>query len=196
MTTKIYLVRHAQPNLNNHDDEERELSQKGLQDCQLVDQFFKDISLDQILSSPYRRAYDTIRHLAQIKQVAIQVDSYFRERKITNEWIADFNGFAQKQWQDFSFKLAHGESLQEVQDRMLEGLTVYLQNHQEETLVIASHGTAISCLIHYYCPQFSFVDFEAIKDLMPFVVELIYEQSTCLSIKLYNLFTGETTCYL
>ncbi|WP_277935312.1 hypothetical protein [Parablautia muri] len=41
----------------------------------------------------------------------------FRERKIKNEWIEDFNGFCKKQWEDFNFKLSKGESLLEVQRR-------------------------------------------------------------------------------
>ncbi len=34
--TKIYFVRHAQPNYNNHDDRLRELTPKGLEDRKKV----------------------------------------------------------------------------------------------------------------------------------------------------------------
>ena len=36
MITTVYLVRHAEPNFYNHNDMDRELTLKGLQDCQLL----------------------------------------------------------------------------------------------------------------------------------------------------------------
>ena len=40
--TKIYFVRHAEPNYNNHDDLTRELTEKGWNDRQKVADFLKD----------------------------------------------------------------------------------------------------------------------------------------------------------
>lgn len=33
--TNIYFIRHAEPNFNNHDDETRELTEKGMNDRHL-----------------------------------------------------------------------------------------------------------------------------------------------------------------
>ena len=62
--TQLYFVRHAQPLYRNHDDAGRELSPKGLEDRKLVTAFLMDKSIDAVLSSPYARAADTVRHLA------------------------------------------------------------------------------------------------------------------------------------
>lgn len=40
--TTVYFVRHAEPNYNNHNDELRELSPKGLKDRKLVTDFLSD----------------------------------------------------------------------------------------------------------------------------------------------------------
>lgn len=40
MITTVYLVRHAEPNFYNHNDMDRELTPKGLQDCQLLLNYF------------------------------------------------------------------------------------------------------------------------------------------------------------
>ena len=53
--TTIYFVRHAEPNLSNHDDKSRELSSKGLQDRKLVTEYLKDKEIDLVISSPYKR---------------------------------------------------------------------------------------------------------------------------------------------
>ena len=62
--TNIYFVRHAEPNYNNHDDLTRELSPKGMTDRELVTAFLADKQVDIVLSSPYKRAVDTVTHFA------------------------------------------------------------------------------------------------------------------------------------
>lgn len=189
MKQVIYLIRHAEPNYNNHNDFDRELTSKGLQDCQLITDFFKDISIDTIYSSPFKRAVQTITPLAKAKDLPIQLQSDFRERKIDDTWIDDFNAFTIKQWEDFNYKLAQGESLQEVQDRVIKQLKQVLSTEQQ-TIVISSHGTAISTLIQYYDKSFGLADFQAIKRLMPFVASLTVDQQRLMSLEIINPFTN------
>ena len=61
--TKVYFIRHAEPNYNNHNDALRELSPKGTKDRKLVTEFLKDKQIDVVLSSPYKRAVDTVRDI-------------------------------------------------------------------------------------------------------------------------------------
>ncbi len=63
--TTVYFIRHAKPDYNNHDDMSRELSNKGLQYRKLVTGFLLDKHIDIILSSPYKRAVDTIAGFAE-----------------------------------------------------------------------------------------------------------------------------------
>lgn len=62
--TKVYFVRHAEPNYNNHNDNLRELSSKGMEDRKLVTKFLVDKQIDVVLSSPYKRAVDTVKEFA------------------------------------------------------------------------------------------------------------------------------------
>lgn len=112
--TIIYFVRHAQPNFNNHDDLTRELTMQGWQDSKLVTKFLWDKGIDIVLSSPYKRSISTIKEFADAKKIEIKCINDFRERKIGNEWIENFDDFCKRQWEDFNFKLFDGESLQEV----------------------------------------------------------------------------------
>ncbi len=190
MKQTIYLIRHAEPNVNNHNDDERELTTKGLQDCQLLLDYFKDISIDRIYSSPFKRTLQTIDELAKEKNLPIQIKENFRERKIDDVWIDDFNTFSQRQWQDFNYKLAKGESLQEVQDRNIQQLQEILKE-QETSIIISSHGTAISTILNYYDHQFAFDNFQAIKQLMPFLVTLSFENGNLQDFSIRNLFNDQ-----
>lgn len=189
--TTIYFIRHAEPNYSNHDDLTRELTPKGLHDCQLLLPFFENTIIDDFYSSPYKRAIDTIKPLAEQRAKTITLVNNFRERRIDDNWIDDFNDFCQKQWHDKTYKLSDGESLQEVQERQLLSLHQLLTAHEGQTLVIGSHGTALSALVNHYQPRFDFQQFQAIKSLFPFVVRMTFTKLTCQSITLYNIFTEE-----
>ena len=130
--TTIYFVRHAEPNYENHDDISRELSNKGLKDRRLVTDFLIDKQIDIVLSSPYKRAIDTIRDFAEIKDMGITIIDEFKERRVDSEWIEDFNSFCKKQWEDFSYKLSDGECLEEVQNRNILALSRVLEQYRNK----------------------------------------------------------------
>ena len=95
--TTVYFIRHAQPNYSNHCDEQRELTAKGMEDRKLVTRFLADKNVDMVLSSPFLRAVDTIRHFAEENDLPITLIDGFRERRVDSVWIEDFMDFAQKQ---------------------------------------------------------------------------------------------------
>ena len=78
--TTIYFVRHAQPNYENHDDLSRELTRQGLRDRMKVVEALKNIEIHAVVSSPYKRAVDTVAPLAESRGLAIRTDADFRER--------------------------------------------------------------------------------------------------------------------
>lgn len=186
--TRVYLVRHAQPNVNNHDDLTRELSEKGLADTALVTRFLSDKDISAVLSSPYKRAVDTVKPFADGAGFEVEIIPDFRERGIDNVWIEDFNSFAQRQWSDFDYKLSGGESLREVQRRNIAALEAALERFENRNIAVGSHGTALSTIINHYDPKFGYEDFEEIKPLMPFVVCFEFNKNKFVTYTKHNLF--------
>lgn len=186
--TNVYFIRHAEPNYDNHDDESRELSCKGLQDRKLVTRFLSDKHIDVVLSSPYKRAIDTVSDFAEFANLEIEIVPDFRERRVDSEWIPNFNAFCKQQWEDFNYKLSDGESLKEVQSRNIKALTGVLEIFRGKSIVIGSHGTALSTIINHYDKSFGYSDFENIKGLMPWVAAFTFDDDVCVNIKSYDLF--------
>ena len=187
--TKVYFVRHAEPNYNNHYDFLRELTSKGMEDRKLVTKFLEDKHIDVVLSSPYKRAVDTVKNFADGYGIQIDIVNDFRERKVDSGWIEDFVSFTKKQWSDFTYKLSDGECLQEVQARNIAALQQVLNKYAGKNIVVGSHGTALSTIINYYNHSFGYSDFERIKNVMPWIVEFVFDESKkCTMIKEYNLY--------
>lgn len=186
--TNVYFVRHAEPDYRNHDDLTRALSSRGMEDRHLVTRLMDNVQVDAVLSSPYRRAVDTVSPLATERGLAIHRVEDFRERRVDSGWIEDFNAFCKRQWDDFDYKLTDGESLREVQSRNIKALKAVLRDYAGQTVVIGSHGTALSTIIHYYDPSFNHAAFEKIRTLMPWVVRFAFEGEECISIRYLNVF--------
>ena len=182
MVTNIYFVRHAEPDYSIHDDEKRPLSNKGELDAQKVADFFKDKSIEVVLSSPYKRALDTIKPVAGNFGLRIETIYDFRERKVDNCWIEDFTDFSKKQWENFHYKLLNGESLSEVQNRNIKALKETLIKYAGKNIIVGSHGTSISTLINYYDPTYGYDDFERIRSIMPWIVKFTFENNDLNSI--------------
>ena len=173
--TTIYFVRHAEPNYENHNDAERELTARGMKDRERVTKYLFDKGLGVVLSSPYRRAEDTVKQFADTAGLPGELVPEFRERQIDSVWIEDFDGFSRHQWEDFSYKLAGGEALNEVQHRNVTALFEAIDRHSNQNLVVGSHGTALSTVIHYFDKSFGYDSFVKIKKLMPWIVKFTFE---------------------
>jgi 2,3-bisphosphoglycerate-dependent phosphoglycerate mutase len=93
------------------------------------------------------------------------------------------------QWNDFTYKLSDGECLQEVQTRNMSALQQVLNKYAGKNIVVGSHGTALSTIINYYDHSFGYNDFEKIKNVMPWIVEFVFDEKTkCIMIKEHDLF--------
>lgn len=182
-TTGVFYVRHAEPDYTNHDDLTRALTAKGEADCRLVTRFLRDKGIQAVLSSPYLRAVDTVAGFAREQGLEMEIIPDFRERKIGNVWLDDFDAFAARQWADFDCKLPDGESLKEVQERNIRALHAALLRHPGQNIVIAGHGTALSTILNYYDPAFGFRQFMEIKGRMPWIVQFSFEGTRCLRMR-------------
>lgn len=171
--TKVYFVRHAQPEYNHVDDRTRPLTAEGEKDAKIVLEILKDKEIDLFYCSPYKRSIDTIQETVDFYQMSIQTDERFRER----EKGADGNnhGMFKKRWENHDYHEEGGESIRMVQSRNIEALKEILDIHSGKNIVIGTHGTALSSIMNYYDSEKGCDYFLRIIDWMPFVVEMDFE---------------------
>ena len=175
--TIVYFVRHAEPDLSNHNDLTRPLSKKGLADCQKLIEYFSNQNISAIYSSPYKRAVETIQPVAKQKKLKVKRIEAFRERKVGDSWISNFHEFCESQWANFDYKLPKGESLRQTQQRNIKALEFVIKNHEKQRVIIAGHGNAIGTVINYFDPTFDYLKFKAIQPIMPFIAKFSFSDS-------------------
>ena len=84
--TKVYFVRHAEPEHGFEDDRTRPLTAEGMADTNVVLNFFKDKIVDKFYCSPYKRSIDTIKSTAD----------FFGQEIITDNRLKSFVYFLNK----------------------------------------------------------------------------------------------------
>ncbi len=176
---QVYFVRHCTSDPSVHDESIRPLSQKGRQEAAALVEFFRDVPVSRVISSPYLRAMETVRGIAETHGLPVDTDEDLRERAV-GVWVEDFLEFARHQWEDFDYSIPGGESLREVMRRYLMALGRVLDG-SSDIAVCGTHGTALSVLIHAYDENFGYDDFLRIMNKMPWIVKFTFDGSQLVS---------------
>lgn len=180
MSTTIYLVRHAEISFIP-DKNRRSLSERGKKGAKALSKRFRSYNITKVISSPYLRAVDTVKAIAEERGLDIEIIDDFRERKITSGNIKDFYSFTKKQWEDFDYSLNQGESLNEAQMRGITALRGLLSKYEGDNVVISTHGTILAAMINYYDNKCDYNFWLNLK--MPDVYKLTFEGKNLKSIE-------------
>lgn len=149
----ILLVRHSQA---VGQQPEAPLTSLGDERAySLADFIFEYFLVDHIISSPYKRAMDTIGPLAKRCEITVQTDERLVERDFCGsaQWDpAVCDAFLRKSFEDFDFRYADGETNQEA----LARATAFLKDIQSlsaTNVVIVSHGNLCTLLLGLFMEQ-------------------------------------------
>lgn len=185
--TRIYFVRHAQPEHSHEDDRTRPLTEEGSADSRLVLETLKDKRIDAFYSSPYKRSVDTIKGTAEHFGMEIVTDERLREREKGEGGNGGMGRspleMFERRWADHGYHEEGGESISMVQGRNIEAINEIVSQNEDGCVVIGTHGTALSAVLNYFDPSFGLDDFLRIIDFMPYIVEMDISEGRAVSIK-------------
>ncbi|PHG65109.1 histidine phosphatase family protein [Bacillus wiedmannii] len=153
--TTIYFVRHAHSTYTK-EERERPLSEKGHCDAENVTRLLKDKHIDVVISSPYKRAMQTVQGIANTYNLSIQLEEDLRERLLSKEPVQDFNDALQKVWEDWTFAYEGGESNDVAQRRAVICMQSILKKYKGKNIVIGTHGNIMVLLMNYFDSKYDF----------------------------------------
>jgi len=160
--TTVYFIRHGESmgNINGvccgwHDIE---LSEKGVLQAQCTADILKDVRFDKIYSSDLIRACNTALPIAKSHGLEIIKDSGLREIFVGDwenkswEYINTHDREAYELWKfkPHLMKAPNGESMVEVNDRIVTAVDNIVAQNPDSTICIASHCCVLKNLICYY----------------------------------------------
>ncbi len=158
MIKKIYIVRHCEA---TGQPSESPLTEKGFAQATSLSNFFSEITLDQIISSPFVRAIQSVEPLSHSKNLVIKKDERLAERILSTDHLPDWLEKLQTTFIDMTVKFEGGESSKEAMARIVEVVKEVLSSDIKNTIIV-THGNIMSLLLHYFDHHFGF---EAWKNL-------------------------------
>lgn len=153
--TNLYFVRHAH-SIYTPDELNRPLSAKGLTDAQAVTSILKTEKINVVISSPYKRAVQTVEGIANSVHTNVEIIEGFKERVLSALPVNDFTHAITKVWEDYNFSWKGGESNIVAQKRGVEATYNLLQKYKDKNVVIGTHGNIMVLIMNFFDSQYNF----------------------------------------
>ena len=126
-----------------------------------------------MISSPYKRAIQTVEGIAKYIDQDIVIEKDFRERELSGKPVEDFNYAIAKVWEDFNFSWEGGESNKTAQKRGLAVTQKVLAAYKGKNIAIGTHGNLMALIMNFFDEKY---DFNFWKELdMPDVYKLSFD---------------------
>lgn len=150
---KIYFVRHGESEgnaLRIHQSKETPLSEIGESQAKIVALRFSKISVDTIIASPYLRAKQTAKAIAERNNLPLETNELLSERRGPSELIGISHLSEQSKQvraelhthlldQNGDWRYSDEETANEFAKRA-EQILAFLQNRPEENIVVVCHA--------------------------------------------------------
>ncbi|TLS38310.1 histidine phosphatase family protein [Pseudalkalibacillus caeni] len=153
MATNVYFVRHAHSTYTP-DERKRPLSDRGYIDAKKVTELLADHPIEVIISSPYKRAFQTVEGLANRLGKEIKIVEEFKERTLSGEPVENFEAAIEKVWKEERFAFPGGESNLEAQAKGVRAFKQVLDEYAGKNIVIGTHGNIMVLIMKFFNPGF------------------------------------------
>jgi len=164
----LYLIRHGKASMEGS-DRERILDNDGKIQatslCKKIKEQFQNQKI-RIISSPFKRAMQTIEKLSSDMSINIEQSDSLEEIRIGKDENLSKHQIIEKMWSDENFKVKNGSSQSEhvkmIKQNIDKILGEFYQN--DYNLILVSHGNSIGIILKYFLnTNFTFNDWKKIS---------------------------------
>ena len=156
----VFIVRHCKAEGQVAD---APLTGQGIQQALELAEFLSDKGIDHIVSSPYRRACDTIKPLANLIGVEVVMDERLTERILSGRNEPAWREMLRRTYDDLDMCYEGGESSRTAMHRAVR-VVEEIQQSSSQNAVIVSHGNLISLLLKHYDNRIGFREWEGLSN--------------------------------
>ncbi|KZB82283.1 histidine phosphatase family protein [Amycolatopsis regifaucium] len=150
MTCDIVLVRHAEsvpPVPGKPDNPDRPLTAAGAAASEPLARELAAMNPTAVVSSPYRRAVETVAPAASRAGLEVTTRWELREWDSGLEPTPDYAVHYARSWANVDFARPGGESLRQLTARATAAVARLAEQHDGGVVLVGSHGTFVSRLL-------------------------------------------------
>ncbi|KGP92237.1 phosphoglycerate mutase [Pontibacillus chungwhensis BH030062] len=160
MNKEVYIIRHCKA---EGQEPEATLTKEGMVQAQKLQVFFQDKEIDRILTSPYKRAIQSIQPLGREKRLAIEEDARLEERRLSGEPLADWLEKLERTYSDRELTYEGGESSRIASERAMSVFEEVLQG-EGKTIILVTHGNLMSLIVGEFDQSFGFEEWKRLSN--------------------------------
>lgn len=149
---KIYIVRHCKA---EGQASEAPLTASGQKQALDLAEFFQHIPVERIISSPFRRAIDSIKDSAEKLSLQVETDNRLAERILSSKDLPDWLDKLKKTYEDKQLSFEGGESSAVAAKRIITVVDEIFKCDAKRSIIV-THGNIMSLLLNYFDNEFGF----------------------------------------
>jgi 2,3-bisphosphoglycerate-dependent phosphoglycerate mutase len=149
-----------------------ELSELGQQQAQELASFFKDIFTNDIISSPFTRAQQSIKPTAHAKNLLLKIDDRLAERSLSTSDLPNWLELLEETFIDFDLKLTGGESSREATSRAIE-----VVKEAPNNCILVTHGNLMSLILKHFDDSIGFHEWKSLSNPDVYKLTVGYDNS-------------------
>ncbi|KQL39291.1 phosphoglycerate mutase [Bacillus sp. FJAT-25509] len=160
MEKEIYIIRHCEAVGQPY---EANLTKRGLHQANHLADFYSKIKIDQIISSPFLRAIQSIEPTSNEKKIDIVLDDRLSERMLSSIDLPDWLDKLEATFEDMELKFDGGESSQEATNRAISVIDEIIKSENKSTIVV-THGNLMSLILKQFNEGFGFENWKKLSN--------------------------------
>ena len=159
-TRELLLVRHC---ASTGQPPESRLSDEGYRQAQTLADFLDGHAIGAVVSSPFRRARETIEPFARRRGLELRTDPRLAEHTLSAESRDDWRDCVRRCFEDPDYRAPGGESARESRARAWAAIDTAL-DAGPALPVLVSHGQLLSLLLSSVDPDFGYAGWASMRN--------------------------------
>ncbi|MDQ6421765.1 histidine phosphatase family protein [Paenibacillus sp. LHD-117] len=142
----IFLVRHCKA---DGQDPLARLTDEGRVQAKQIAEFFKNESIDEIITSTFKRAIDSISPLCDERNLDYSVDTRLEEKVLSSLKLDNWMELLKESFDQLDIVYEGGESSKAAMNRGIEVIHE-IMNGLNQNVVVVTHGALMTLIMKYF----------------------------------------------
>ncbi|MGG0237171.1 histidine phosphatase family protein [Bacillus rhizoplanae] len=181
---KLIVVRHCTATGQEHD---APLTAAGQQQAKALADFLitEQLPIENIISSPFTRAVQSITPYASHMQLPIQEDVRLTERILSGAPMSNWLQMLEQTFIEIDVAFPGGESTRQATERVQPLIHSILQEDTKKVTLLVTHGNLFTLILRLFDKNVGFSTWESLSN--PDVYEITLEHGTATIHRLWGI---------
>ncbi|WP_223068425.1 histidine phosphatase family protein [Paenibacillus caui] len=156
----IFLIRHCKA---EGQDPSAKLTLEGEGQAQELASFLKNEGIELIITSPFRRAIETIMPLCKILSLSYTIEERLKERVLSTVDLVDWMDKLKLTYDNVDLKYKGGESSREAMNRGIEVINEIISG-SNKNIAVVTHGALMSLILKHFDNNIGFEEWRKLSN--------------------------------